>query len=146
MAGKKPRTVLNRDKWAALIGINDAVALGQRTARKPDISKRLVECGLVEQDAGGRLIVTPWGKKFLQSRTPHTDGVYTRRNGLRRRYGYSVTWGEGEQSAWWAANVWYNDELKGTPSGNLTGPLRATEEDAVAKVKASIENLIDVRE
>lgn len=57
---------------AAMRAIDSAVALGQLTATIPNISKRLYDYGVVENNPEGYVVLTVKGKRLL--RASNTQG------------------------------------------------------------------------
>jgi hypothetical protein len=60
------------DEIAAMRAIDSAVALGQLAAKIPNVSKRLYDHGVVENNQEGLLVLTVKGKRLL--RASNTQG------------------------------------------------------------------------
>ena len=60
------------DEIAAMRGIDSAAALGQVTAKTPNVSSRLYDYGIVGKDKDGHLVLTVKGKRLL--RASNTQG------------------------------------------------------------------------
>ena len=54
------------DERVALQAIADSPALGQKTVKEPNVSKRLLDQGYVTKDASGHLVITVKGKRLLR--------------------------------------------------------------------------------
>lgn len=66
------KLILTEDEIAAMRAIDSAVALGQRPAKIPNISQRLYDHAVVEDNAEGHLSLTVKGKRLL--RASNTQG------------------------------------------------------------------------
>ena len=66
------KLILTEEEIAAMRAIDSAVALGQLTAKIPNISKRLYDHGVVENSEGGYVSLTVKGKRLL--RASNTQG------------------------------------------------------------------------
>ena len=76
-----------------------------------------------------------------RSQPLQVEGIYARKQGMRKIYDYTLTVGNGK----WKATVRYRGEIKGELWGNLLEG-KAQPEGAVKMVEASIENLVQMIE